>query len=286
MSSDLLTILKSQFYPLTLENYHLPDPDLQDDEKTFLLTSTCHDTIEFSIKVVFYPDVLKKCILTDKFIVNVTTKNHNLSPLLIAVKNGIKESVEILITHPEIDINLSSYYGLSPLMLALDHLEIFKLLISRPDIDNNTTNYEGQTVLHYACKNHNIECMKLLLSHPSVDVYKEDENDCNALELFYIGDEFSKEALEMFRYILTNYNLDIEDCLRNGNVEVLKIIIFHPKTDKSKLEGIPKYIYETENKLKELTRLRELDLGSILYNDSKKYLTSIACGSVKAKFGE
>lgn len=112
------------------------------------------------------------------------------SPLCIAAKNGHTEVVKLLLTHPNIDLNAGHNRDVrTPLCLAAEygHADVVELLLAHPNIDVNMSslyfdefvvNYRGwlgdiltlESPLWFATKNGHTEVMKLLLSHPDVDV--------------------------------------------------------------------------------------------------------------------
>ncbi|KAI1427709.1 ankyrin repeat-containing domain protein [Xylaria sp. FL1777] len=100
-------------------------------------------------------------------------------------------AVELLLSHPSIKVNLQSASGYTPLHLAArqGNLDIVKLLLSHPSIDVNLqcpSGYTpllqslsaytplpqspGCTPLQLATQQGNLDIVKLLLSHPSIDV--------------------------------------------------------------------------------------------------------------------
>ncbi len=78
---------------------------------------------------------------------------------LIAVKNGKKEILNLLLENQNININAQSKINQTALIWAtkLGYKNIVALLISRPDINLNLQDYHGDTALTHAiyksCKN-------------------------------------------------------------------------------------------------------------------------------------
>ena len=78
--------------------------------------------------------------------------SSNPTPLMVATLNGHIEVVKLLLTHPNIKVNLKDHQGRTALMQSaiLGNSGIFKLLIERDDIDVNLKDLDGKTAYDYA----------------------------------------------------------------------------------------------------------------------------------------
>jgi len=116
---------------------------------------------------------------------NEADPKHKGTPLYLACQRGHYEAVKVLLSHPEIDVNLGisqrpiSFYlndsllpsptYLSPLHIACarGHLAIVNLLLSHPSINPNLIT-NGLTPLHAAIRNGQYDVIKMLLAHPKI----------------------------------------------------------------------------------------------------------------------
>ncbi|KAK8897751.1 hypothetical protein M9Y10_015716 [Tritrichomonas musculus] len=140
--------------------------------------------------------------------------------LCIAIENGIIDTVQLLIEHPAIDVNIKSleksfHYScgnefdekrlinLTPLYLAIqkNNIQVVQLLIAHKKIDINakSTFYsckfkeielsdeqivdKEETALHCAVSNGNLDIIKLLLKHKNIDINDIDKQGKKAIEL-------------------------------------------------------------------------------------------------------
>ncbi|UJR31990.1 hypothetical protein I4U23_019461 [Adineta vaga] len=83
--------------------------------------------------------------------VNVKTTASNQTALMLAVKHGKTDSVEILLENGA-GVNLQDSDGSTALMCAVEHefLTIVKLLLTRPECDVNIADNDGQTAVSIA----------------------------------------------------------------------------------------------------------------------------------------
>jgi len=205
-------------------------------------------------KLVFFPHLLKEYIPnhTDEIILKTSgyfifsdgKEFGGYTCIELACINNIVESVKILL--PYVDINeettKSTLLMISCRCLAYD---VIKLLLTQPKIDVNLTYYDFSPICYFLsnCQDTDeyLECLDLLLSHPDIKL-------CDSSCIF-------------------NQKL---------NINVLKRVINHPsfKIDNTdSLDGKLASLYLEERKQREeLQRLRELDLGSLLYHAGKKYI--------------
>ena len=75
------------------------------------------------------------------------------------------------------DVNEKNFTGSTGLMLAMQykHNSIVKLLLEQPMLDLNLTDSWGETALHIAVFNDNVEGVKLLLADPRLNTHNHKE---------------------------------------------------------------------------------------------------------------
>jgi ankyrin repeat protein len=96
--------------------------------------------------------------------------------LLLAVEKGFMNmaAISVLLADPRINVNAQTFYGNTPLMLAvLDRKEaLVELLLANDRVKPNQQNPEGNTALHLAASQHfGGNMVKLLLAHPQIDAF-------------------------------------------------------------------------------------------------------------------
>eukprot|EP00010_Vexillifera_abyssalis_P008202 CAMPEP_0201548968 /NCGR_PEP_ID=MMETSP0173_2-20130828/5455_1 /ASSEMBLY_ACC=CAM_ASM_000268 /TAXON_ID=218659 /ORGANISM="Vexillifera sp., Strain DIVA3 564/2" /LENGTH=224 /DNA_ID=CAMNT_0047958493 /DNA_START=51 /DNA_END=722 /DNA_ORIENTATION=+ len=108
--------------------------------------------------------------------VNVNAKYQDgysrVTPLCAAISNNHKDTVELLLSHPKIEVNKLG--GRTPLCVAIekDHKDIIKMLLSHPDIDPNKNSGRMYTPLIDAVHGNQKDAVAMLLSHPDIDPNK------------------------------------------------------------------------------------------------------------------
>ncbi|PWW73286.1 ankyrin [Tuber magnatum] len=108
--------------------------------------------------------------------VNINAQDDDLrTPLAFAVQRGYKEVVQTLLSHPLIDVNLADRNHCTPLHTAAGGVirggeEIVKLLLQDPRVDVNVVNKVGWTPLHIAAATGTAAAVRLLCDDPRVNV--------------------------------------------------------------------------------------------------------------------
>ena len=59
--------------------------------------------------------------------------------------------------------------------------DLVKLLIQRPDVDVNLSTYYGTTALTFAIRNGNVSAVRELIKHPNINVNYQSKHGENAL---------------------------------------------------------------------------------------------------------
>ena len=128
------------------------------------------------------------------------------SALHIACRNRNFDIVKLLLDHltenPQLGcINYKNEMGYTALMEACKQkeVEIVKLLLKQDDLQINFQDNEGKTAFYHACQTLSLECVKLLLQHPNIDINAADENGETALGLA-IKAQNSEIIQEIFNY--------------------------------------------------------------------------------------
>ena len=146
--------------------------------------------------------------------------HYDYTPLIYASEYGHSEVVELLLQHPQIDVNKRNDYGWTALHRASvtgnsevvdwtanrGHLEVVELLLHHPQIDVNIENNDGFTALYLASRDEHTEVVELLLQHQQIDVNKDVDKGWTAL----------------------NY------ASRYGHSEVVELLLQHPQIDVNK----------------------------------------------------
>ena len=96
--------------------------------------------------------------------------------LMYALRGYHNNVVQILLEHPQIDVNKVDHDGRSALDWALDHddnHEGVATLLARDDLTTTTINHRshnGLTPIMFAVHNNLVKCFHLLLTNPLVDL--------------------------------------------------------------------------------------------------------------------
>ena len=92
--------------------------------------------------------------------------NNKITPLMIASGHGHITTLQTLLQHPEIDINLKDVRQNTALTIAIfnRHLSIIVILLDK-HISINISDTDGWTPLMYACQHGTPEIVSLLISH-------------------------------------------------------------------------------------------------------------------------
>ncbi|OXN27228.1 hypothetical protein CDV57_06183 [Aspergillus fumigatus] len=104
---------------------------------------------------------------------------EELTPLLLAAKEGYSSVVQVLLNHPQINLHAQDHCGSTALHAAAKegHLEVVKLLLTEGSIDVNVKDKDGlerpfpdrSTSLHRAVQARDVRIMSLLLTKEDLD---------------------------------------------------------------------------------------------------------------------
>lgn len=111
-------------------------------------------------------------ICTPLYINQLSPIYNNNSPLIHAIVEKNHDALDLLLEHPDLNLNFPNSYGRTPLhaAISLDNIYALSKLLDRDDIDVNITDKKGETPLHNAVIGKNVVAVKMLLEHPEVDV--------------------------------------------------------------------------------------------------------------------
>ena len=109
---------------------------------------------------------------------------NNYGTLLInACYGGHENIVKELLARPEIEVNLATPRGATPLYIAAHNglTKVVELLLDQPGINVNLATLRGVTPLFIACQEGQAEVVQLLLAAPGIDVEAQDPEGVTAL---------------------------------------------------------------------------------------------------------
>ena len=144
--------------------------------------------------------------------------NVNSAALHWAVRHGSRAIITMLLQHPGIDVNAvgtqEDFGGMGPLSLACSagNVEIVELILERPDINVNSA------ALHWAVWRNSRAIVAMLLRHPDIDVNavgtQEDfgGSTCLAVACFYYSLALFRcgaDPLAVVRQLLLQPRLDM-----------------------------------------------------------------------------
>lgn len=204
-----------------------------------------HEDFEQSDKSKIIEAIAESCSEIVKFF-TATNKNIEFdgSLLIQVMQNGDYELLKKMLSQPNICVNNISniiypYNGecmdrLTPLCFAIfNHdIEIVNLLLNHPSIDvnisfePNTNRTTYRTALHIAIEMEYLPVVKVLLERPGIDV--------NAVANFDDASfNFSSWSnTEYFDF----YYTPLHEAVELGNIEIIKLLLAHPKIDVNKIE--------------------------------------------------
>jgi len=118
------------------------------------------------------------------------------------------------------DINRRGYDTDYPETLLHTYIGLpntIKLLLTHPKIDVNIQDREGRTALHRAADvdNNNLETTKLLLAHPKIDVNLQDSKGNTPLHMAI--ENYKDESVEIIKLLLAEPRMDVNLQNNEGN---------------------------------------------------------------------
>ena len=239
--------LSSQFTP------DLTPPQL---DKEYDVSPTSKQTrLHLIHKLAWFPQLLEQYLTEEEHQKEINLKTTGgWTVLHIACRNGLLDSVKILLQYDITDVNLSTNSEWVPLAFAskYSYKEIIILLINHPNINVNYRPTYGWTVLNILCwYSNDIECLELLLQHPKINVNLATRLGASAITL----------AFRNKNYNFVDRLLQVENINLPNDPELLSYA-YNYKCQQNK---------ELTSRLNELKRVKELDIGSLLFTNCKQY---------------
>ncbi|MGB6977355.1 MAG: ankyrin repeat domain-containing protein [Gammaproteobacteria bacterium] len=143
-----------------------------------------------------------------------TPNSYGHTPLQRAVLDKNMEVIEMLLQHPQINVNGENRDGSTPLHVAAmnGYIAECEKLLERPEIAVNVhDNYYRMTPLHYAALNREIDSIEMLVRHPEIDMNIKDKYGNTPLHLA-LRDEttVSEETIGAIEKLLKHPNVNID----------------------------------------------------------------------------
>lgn len=189
-----------------------------------------------------------------KYNVNVNSIGpDDISVLQFAAKNGNNTMLQLLVNHPDIDVNLTSKNGTTALHRACahGHVEAVKILLTHKHILVNLQTYKGNTALHFACLFDTVEIAYILLERKELNINIVGEEIGTAL---HAACERNNEAFVCALMIRDDLDVNLKNpdgltalmiAARNNNAQIVQILLTRNdlEYDARSDDGITAYEY-------------------------------------------
>ena len=129
------------------------------------------------------------------------------SSLNRAAQKGYLEIIRLLLKVPDIDVNSTDDWGWTPLHKAVgaNHPQCVKALLEAPGIDVNQVNGQGHSALNIAAQGGFCQCLQLLLKVKTIQV-----NQASRISgLTALHDAVAQEQLECLKVLLATPDIDV-----------------------------------------------------------------------------
>ena len=136
------------------------------------------------------------CAFSEDLDINVVhSQDFNRTALMLAARSGLVDLVEILLQHPEINVNLQDINGMTALYLAAreDHYEVAQLLLDANASIDLVDFHAGRSPLRCAAERNHRDMVDLLLQYGANPALKDREGGTAMLRAVNRG---AREALE------------------------------------------------------------------------------------------
>ena len=151
--------------------------------------------------------------------------------------------VELLIHHPQIDINLQTSKNETALTIACQNhkYDLIKTLLQSPQIDPNVKGSYDNTALHIACQQGQADLVQMLLNNQKTQVNYSNINDetplsisCDRNRIDIVKLLLNREDLVVFTR--SQYN-PIRNAIQKNNSELFSILLHHPSFKVNQLDA-------------------------------------------------
>jgi len=204
-------------------------------------------------------------ILVTKPDINLNLKDENEeTAFLLSIKCKNIKIAKYLVKQKQIDINSKNIFGDCPLLLAIEYPNMHPLvddLLCRKDIDVNIQNKNLSTPLMLAIQNNYEDIVKKLLSHPNININLKDSDEETALSI-----SLKHGFFYLSRIILQHPDLQKDEkenffkCLSSSTLSQYNTL---PILNKIETASLIKYWFECKSD-------RDFQLGSWLNNYSEE----------------
>jgi ankyrin repeat protein len=135
---------------------------------------------------------------TTRFLMELSTRRPDRTPLSWAAENGYEILTRFLLFEEWANLNTRDNGGRTPLSRAAasGYRSVVELLLTKEDIDINARDCDGQTPLSQAAVNGYEEVVKLLLAKENIDVNTKDEHGQTPLSR--VAGEGRQEIVQLF----------------------------------------------------------------------------------------
>ncbi len=205
-------------------------------------------------KLVFFPDLLKLYLTVNSNKIDILTGKNKFSPLILAIRNDIKSSVDLILKYGA-NINILYKYGDTSLMflfynICSNSFYYTKLLLEK-GIDINKQNNHGSTALLYVCmetiftfhKVIKLKCIKLLLENDA-NIYIETSTKQTCLMIH--DDDFTHL---FFPYLINDLKTDFKKYIDKLPRRIKKRLVLCLQRKNKELKLIKSVIYRIRNNL-------------------------------------
>ena len=236
-----------------------------------------------------HEEALKSLLSQTELEINIVhTKQEYRTGLMLAASQGQSNIVEILLGHPNIDVNAQDSNGDSALCLAAEFgsKETIQILLKKPTIDINKVNHRGWSALYIAAKEDHINCVEFLLE-ANVNSSLKDE-DFQATAILRAADFGWYDVVDL----MANYQsvditcTDINNrglfhyASANGHTEVVQLLATCEELDpdaKDKLGNTALHEASRVGSLEVVRALLEIGATKETKNDDGKSPFQVAC---------
>lgn len=211
------------------------------------------------------------------------TGYENKTALCTAIQKENMDIIQLLLSHPKININLQSTI-IENQEIVNDFLnQVYSNLnpFDKPeDADNKSVKaiMSKKTPVEVAFDSENIEIFNLIFSQPKIDI---NHKNCGQ-RLFLSAIKNGKN--ELITILSSNPTFDIKQGLKGSlqnavkeeNIEMLKILLKIPEVDINN-------VFDGETALQIAARIGNIDIFNIIFNHPKIDLTKESCGDLALK---